>query len=79
MVPRTLTTAKFPPAPPRRSRCDDRLIALAGDMIDALITTTESETTLTSLPLGIPLELHITALNQAGESVPGPVAGETLG
>ena len=42
------------------------------------IPVTESETTLTNLPLGIPLELQITAANTAGESVPGPVAVATL-
>jgi len=45
----------------------------------AVATVTESETTLASLPLGIPLELQITATNTAGESIPGSVAVVTLG
>lgn len=41
-------------------------------------TVTESDATLTALPSGVPLEFQITALNDAGESVPGPSAIITL-
>lgn len=41
-------------------------------------TVTESEASLTNLPLNTLLELHITAANDAGESVRGPVAVVTL-
>lgn len=42
-------------------------------------TVTESDATLTALPLGVQLEFQITALNEAGESVAGPVSSITLG
>ncbi len=41
-------------------------------------TTAESDTTLTILPIGISLQLQITAANDAGESSPGPTATITL-
>ncbi len=41
-------------------------------------TVTESDATLTALPLATPLEFQITALNEAGESVPSPVSTITL-
>ncbi len=41
-------------------------------------TVTESDATLTALPAGILLEFQITAVNDAGESVPSPVSGITL-
>jgi hypothetical protein len=37
-------------------------------------TVTESDATLTDLPLATPLEFQITAVNAAGESVPSPVS-----
>ena len=44
----------------------------------AVATVTESDATLTALPTGIPLEFQITALNDAGESIPGPASTITL-
>ncbi|MGL4398505.1 MAG: hypothetical protein ACRCXD_01440, partial [Luteolibacter sp.] len=41
-------------------------------------TVTESDATLTALPLGVLLEFQITALNDAGESVPSPAGMVTL-
>ncbi len=41
-------------------------------------TVTESDATLTHLPLGIPLTYQITALNEAGESLPSPNTTITL-
>ncbi len=41
-------------------------------------TVTESDATLDSLPTGILLEFQITALNEAGESIPSPVSSITL-
>lgn len=44
----------------------------------SVATVTESDATLTALPIGILLEFQITAVNDAGESVPSPVSGITL-
>jgi hypothetical protein len=41
-------------------------------------TVTESDATLTGLPLGVLLEFQITALNDAGESTPSPAGSITL-
>jgi len=41
-------------------------------------TTAESDATLTALPVGVPLQLQITAANDAGESIPGPMSAITL-
>ena len=41
-------------------------------------TVTESDATLTALPLATLLEFQITAVNEAGESVPSPVSSITL-
>ena len=37
-----------------------------------------SDATLTALPVGVPLQLQITAANDAGESIPGPMSAITL-
>lgn len=42
-------------------------------------TVTESDATLSALPLRAALEFQITALNDAGESIPSPLSSITLG
>lgn len=41
-------------------------------------TVNESDATLTALPLGVALQIRITAANDAGESAPGPEITVTL-
>jgi hypothetical protein len=40
----------------------------------AVLTVTESDATLTGLPVGATVQVRVTSANEAGESAPGPVA-----